>query len=55
MISTSAEGLPIQLCDYLFPGDVAQDAVDSINELFSLKATEDDVEMNVETCPGKRW
>ncbi|XP_071526938.1 uncharacterized protein [Panulirus ornatus] len=42
-------GLPVSLCDYLFPGDTCADACQSAKELLGLKVRKEHVDDSLET------
>ena len=46
-------GLPVSLCDYLFPGDTCADACQSAKELLGLKIRKEHVDDSQETLAGE--
>ncbi|XP_072017946.1 protein odr-4 homolog [Amphiura filiformis] len=48
---TKLPGTHISICDYVFKDETAQDSLDRLQELFSLKLVEEDLEFGAEHLP----
>ena len=46
-------GLPVSLCDYLFPGDTPADACQSALELLDVTVSEENVDSSLELLAGR--
>lgn len=51
--AASGGGLPVSLCDYLFPGDTCADACQSAKELLGLRIRKEHVDDSQETLAGR--
>ena len=48
-------GFPMTVYDYLFPGDTAEDACDSVSNLFNIEVMPQNVNCGVELVPSKSF